>query len=130
MSEEIIKVIDNLAQKFGIAVDWTSSNIIPYLEDLMSRFIAYRNTLAIIQIILALAVLVIAIICIKKLIKWSGTKEFKEDYDNEDIFMWSMSGTIVVWIVCVVVLIGNGMGLAKNIFIPEMTVIEYIQDKI
>lgn len=34
MSEDIIKVLDNLAQKFGIAIDWTSQNAMPYLEDL------------------------------------------------------------------------------------------------
>ena len=34
MSEEIIKVLDALAEKFGVAVDWTSANVIPYLEQL------------------------------------------------------------------------------------------------
>lgn len=30
MSEEIIKVLDNLAERFGVAVDWTSTNVSHY----------------------------------------------------------------------------------------------------
>ena len=37
MSEEIIKVLDNIGQKFGIAIDWTSENVLPYIQDLMHR---------------------------------------------------------------------------------------------
>ena len=33
MGDEIIKVINDLCGKFGIAIDWTSSNVIPYLEE-------------------------------------------------------------------------------------------------
>ena len=32
ISDGIIKVLDSLADKFGIAIDWTSSNILPYLQ--------------------------------------------------------------------------------------------------
>ena len=39
MSEEIIKVLNDLASRFGVAIDWTNQNIVPYLQDLMTRFI-------------------------------------------------------------------------------------------
>ena len=42
MSEEIIKVLDALAEKFGVAVDWTSANVIPYLEQLCSKCVNYE----------------------------------------------------------------------------------------
>ena len=42
MSEEIIKVLDNLAERFGVAVDWTSTNVIPYLQELCSKYITYE----------------------------------------------------------------------------------------
>lgn len=31
MSQEIINVLDNLGEKFGIAIDWSNENILPYL---------------------------------------------------------------------------------------------------
>jgi len=33
VSDQIIKVLDNLGQKFGVAVDWTQSNIMRYKND-------------------------------------------------------------------------------------------------
>lgn len=35
MSEEIIKVIDELGKRFGIVIDWSNQNIIPYLQELL-----------------------------------------------------------------------------------------------
>ena len=42
VSGEIIKVLDDLCRRFGIAVDWTSENVLPYLQDLCSRYIQYE----------------------------------------------------------------------------------------
>lgn len=39
MSEEIIKILDALADKFGIAIDWTSSNVLPYLQQLCTKYV-------------------------------------------------------------------------------------------
>lgn len=35
MSNEIIKVLDDLSERLGIAIDWSSQNVMPYLQDLM-----------------------------------------------------------------------------------------------
>lgn len=39
MSTEVIKVFDYIGEKLGIAIDWTQENLMPYLEDLVGRFI-------------------------------------------------------------------------------------------
>lgn len=39
MSQEIIKVFDYIGEKLGIAIDWTQENVMPYLEDLVGRFV-------------------------------------------------------------------------------------------
>lgn len=57
MSEEIIKVLDNLAERFGVAVDWTSTNVIPYLQELCSKYITY-------EIAISVTWLVIGILCL------------------------------------------------------------------
>ena len=41
MSDAIIKVLNELCDKFGIAIDWTSDNVVPYLQDLMVRYSKY-----------------------------------------------------------------------------------------
>ena len=42
LSAEIIKILDDLARRFGIAVDWTSKNIMPYLQELFNKFINWE----------------------------------------------------------------------------------------
>ena len=66
MSQEIIKVLDNLAQKFGIAIDWTSQNILPYLQDLMSRYISLQNAYAVTWIVISAIILIISFIIMFK----------------------------------------------------------------
>lgn len=42
MSDEVIKVIDALAERFGIVIDWSSENVIPYLQQLCDKYITYE----------------------------------------------------------------------------------------
>ena len=39
MGEEIIKVLDHLDNQFGLAIDWTSDNVLPYLSELSNKYI-------------------------------------------------------------------------------------------
>ena len=81
MSQEIIKVLDNLAQKFGIAIDWTNQNILPYLQDLIGRYISLQNAYAIIWIIISIIIIIGSIILISKCIK-----EIREEENDIDDF--------------------------------------------
>lgn len=120
MSDEIIKVLDNLGQKFGIAIDWTSQNIMPYLQDLMNRFISLQSAKAIIWIVI-LSVLLIATIILMVI----GIRVGKREDDGEIIFMAVFIGIIIL--ICLVVpLICNIFGLIQNIYTPELTLLEYI----
>lgn len=60
VSGEIIKVLDDLCRRFGIAVDWTSENVLPYLQDLCSRYIQYEVFASIAWCVLPAVVLVIS----------------------------------------------------------------------
>ena len=37
MSKEIIAIFDDLAERFGVAIDWTSANVMPYLQELFAK---------------------------------------------------------------------------------------------
>ena len=126
MSEEIIKVLDNLAQKFGIAIDWTSQNIMPYLQDLMSRFIQYKNSISIIWIVIATILIIISIICIVKLIKWTK----KDKYYDDELASIGFALSIIAMIIAICILIVNIIGLMKNIYIPEMIILNEIKSLI
>lgn len=127
MSEEIIKVLDNLAQKFGIAIDWTSQNVMPYLEDLASRYIAYNNLIAITQIVISVILIATGIICTIKLIRWTKKDTFDTYNDDEFIFITGMTGSLILIALGVVLIIGNTIGIIQNVCMPELTILDYIK---
>lgn len=127
MSEEIIKILDDLGSRFGIAIDWTSENILPYLQDLMERFLAYKNTVAIFWIILLSIILGILILFIVELIKYRKKKD--EDYD-EVFFIFCMAFILLILMIVICLLVMNIHNLIQNIYIPELTVIEYLKSNI
>lgn len=129
MSEEIIKILDDLGKRLGIAVDWTSQNIFPYLQDLMSRFISLKNTQAIIWIVISLVLILIITTIIIKMIK-QLKKLDKNSYSYEDkVFIY-----ILIWLVLGIIILGfliallcNTFGLIQNIYTPEITIISYLR---
>lgn len=66
MSDEIIKVLDTICDKFGIAIDWTSMNIMPHVEQLCEHIIQYELWTSSIYTILSLIILIVGtIFCIR-----------------------------------------------------------------
>lgn len=52
MGDEIIKVLDALCDKFGIVIDWSSQNVMPYLTDLADRVVKYEVYSSLTKVIL------------------------------------------------------------------------------
>lgn len=59
MSNEVIKILDAFAEKFGLAVDWTSANIVPYLQELSNKYITYEIATSIMWLLIG-SVLIVA----------------------------------------------------------------------
>lgn len=128
MSEEIIKVLDELGKRFGIVIDWSNQNIIPYLQELLKRFICYRNITACVWIIISIAMTISGVVIIRFLNKWIKSDNYDKDYCSDDELL-AMLGYI--FSICMIALgigliLGNIFGIVKNICMPEMVVYEYI----
>ena len=124
ISDQIIAVINDLCQKFGIAIDWTAENVLPYIEDLCARYIQFEIQTSIAWIVCcavvtALAGIIWAISAIVDAHSCSDTAE--------GIKYISM---VVFWIGVVITII-VGMYQAYNIIecynLPEKVIIEYIE---
>lgn len=42
VSNQIVEILDALCEKFGIAIDWTSQNVLPYAQELMKKVVRYE----------------------------------------------------------------------------------------
>ena len=45
MSDEIIKLLNDLSSRFGVAIDWSSKNMTPYLQELFQKYTRYEIAL-------------------------------------------------------------------------------------
>ena len=63
ISKEIIEVLDYLGSKVGLTIDWTSENVLPYIQQLCDKFISWEIATSIVWIVIAvLSVIVVAIL--------------------------------------------------------------------
>lgn len=131
MSEEVIKVLDNLAQKFGIAIDWTNQNILPYLQDLMGRYISLQNAYAIIWIIISAIILIISFIImfksINKIKKDSKQIEYYDVLEDSPIAFFGILLSSFFILIFLITILCNIFGLFQNIFTPEITILDYLK---
>lgn len=111
ISDEIIKVLEYLCMKIGLTIDWTSSNVLPYIEQLCEKFIKWKIGTSITWIGIAIIATIIALI-FSKVIVLDGF---------EKIIFWC--------IVCVAIyVIGNQVfDIVECYTFPEKAIYDYIQ---
>ena len=129
MSNEVIKVLDNLAQKFGVAIDWTSQNVMPYLQELMSRFIKYKIATNVMWLVVGIVLFIISIILFKKIQKWRKSENYHKDrYDDDEmLYILGILGISCIIITAIAIIIYYTNGILQDIFVPELTVIKYLK---
>ena len=124
-SNEVIAIINDLCTKFGIVIDWTAENVVTYIQDLGSRFVAYTMTMAIVSLSIKFIFLFIGLYIIYKSIKWG-----KEDDESVGPGMLGIVGFgIAIMSFLTIILLGldNIQTIIACIYIPESIIIEYIK---
>ena len=79
MSQEIIKVLDYLAQQLGVAIDWSAENVWPQVMNILGRYrlleMISSGLMIVAEIAMIVFSLIVAIKCIKANAKIRATKE-------------------------------------------------------
>lgn len=115
MSEEIIKILDDLAKRLGIAVNWSSENVIPYLEQLCEKFINWEISTSFAWIAIMSVVTILSLIfatIIYRTVNWDGME-------------WMIFGIILV---ASIIIIGFQIfDIIECKTFPEKVIYEYIK---
>ena len=127
--EEIISVFDYLGQKMGVAIDWTSSSVMPYLQELCEKYIDWEIWVSIAWIVISLLFLISGIVSIKFAVK--AYKKWKEDgrcrYDSSkdaaDALLFIGIALILIFAIIASI---NVFDIIKCLTFPEMKIYEYI----
>lgn len=128
-SQEIINVLDYLCQKFGVAIDWTSENVMPYLEDLCARYISYEVLTSIAWMVIIPAITLI--IAIPLAIIHKKAKSLDWDYNY---YFGVCCTAIIFWIVFGVMAFASICVISTQVFdiiecytIPEKVILGYLK---
>lgn len=128
VSDQIIKVLDNLCEKFGLAIDWSSKNIQPYLEELMAKAVNYKFSIATMWLIIGIILFVIGCIGIK--IGIFCGKKYYEIVENTD---WDIAAFVVllfsiIVLICSILMIFDSISsmITCKTF-PEKVIIDMAQ---
>jgi hypothetical protein len=127
VSEQIINVLNALCEKFGIAIDWTAANVLPYVQDLCGRVITYSIAKDIATIIFMIIGFIISLFAFKFCFK-----KYKEcDYcDDEGWQVGSILSGIIMGVLCVasiIVIPITTMEIIQACTIPELTIIQMVE---
>nr|DAO48554.1 MAG TPA: hypothetical protein [Caudoviricetes sp.] len=139
MGDEVIKVLNHLGDQFGVAIDWSSTNVMPYLNDLMTRMIKYGIYINIYHIIYAIFItalfIIVTIVLYKIAYKMISKSEENEGYVNSaKILSTTFAISLVTTVIVALIEVGNIKDCIADIIelntVPEKYVVEIIQDKI
>lgn len=80
-NDNIIKTLDYLAQKIGIAIDWSAQNVLPTVGELCSRYIRYELIMSSCSLIIWSIVVGICIYIWYRCVKYLKNLYADDDYD-------------------------------------------------
>lgn len=121
VSEQIIQILDNLCSKIGIAIDWTSENMIPYVEMLSKKLITYEICMSVLGIVFKLLLIFGTVVVAKKL-----APIFKAGRDEVGTALAVIGACFVVGI-CILASCSEIVDIVKCITFPELYIFEYVQ---
>lgn len=126
VSEQIINVLDNLCQKFGLAIDWSAENILPYLKELCGKFINYEINTSITWIVIMLILCAIFWIVFVATFKPAKKSKWDSDYAESWINLLFLTISIIWSFVSILVVSIQAFDIIEAIYLPEKTIYDFI----
>lgn len=128
MSDEIIKVLDDLCKKLGIAAEWTSDNVGPLIERIYAQIVAYSLYKYIFGVFCGILFMIISIGIYAYL-----NHSPKEKYSKFDRMDTGDANFIKV-ILCIATILSLAFSLImgyyvmKTLTFPDIVVFDYVKN--
>ena len=126
VSDQIIKVLDEIGKRFGLAIDWTQANIVPYVQQLGQRIVNYELWTSVVWVVLSLVFIIFSVKLFKKSIK---------DVKSEDegiwfLGLWECGLGIVGIITFSIVVVFQVFDVVTCLTLPEKVIFEFMRQYI
>ena len=118
MSDEIIKILDDLSERFGMAIDWSAENVLPYAQELFQKFVDYEIWTSVLWLVVGAAIIVAAVMMTKKW--WS---DGNEEYDGAILIL-----TVPMILLGSAFFFPQAIDIITALTFPEKLLFEYLND--
>lgn len=126
MSEEIIKVLDALGSKIGVAIDWTAENVMPYTQELFERFIAFEISTSIFYMVLWPLFMIAFFIVARCVYPHVKKVNYDFDYGRSWAFLLSIVAGCIFAVVSMIVIPIQVFHVITCNIIPEKIILDYL----
>lgn len=141
MSEEIIKVLDYITEKLGVAIDWSTENALPYVEEILGKYATYNIVKHSIWVAVGLLIMLV-LFCLLKIPKKSKKTCIQAKKDtalywyrpatgeaacDEDTMFAFIAGCGFLAVIGLCFIVFNAGDLIKWSIVPEIALLEEIQ---
>lgn len=110
VSDQIIQVLDYIGKKLGLTIDWTSENVLPYVQTLCNKYINWEIATSIIWIVIGIVCVVLSVILI--------TKFWDDDFGGIFFMILGIGITIIGFQI---------FDIIRCIYFPELQIFQYVQ---
>lgn len=126
-SDQIIEVLNYLGEKLGLTIDWTSENVLPYVQTLCGKYINWEIATSVVWLVIGI-VLILLVIPIFRYAKKCYNRYINNPFSYYDL------GAVCLGILCVcfitigaLMIISQFFDIMKCIYIPELKIYEYVE---
>lgn len=130
INNQIIEVLNALCDKFGIAIDWTSQNVMPYVQEVMKKAVSYELWTSVGWLLICVAFIFVFF----KLIYWYVKNQNNEsniildflDYNEAFLVLFLIFGGILT-IIATIGTVTQIMDIITCLTFPEKIIFNMIQ---
>ena len=122
ISESLTSGLDELCRKFGIVIDWTQANVIPYFQELAQKLVTYEFFTSIAYIIMGGVVFLAALIFCIRIAK----NKYKIGDDDFAGFLSFCIGVLLIISMFALIMV-QVFDLIACKTLPEKVMLDYIQ---
>lgn len=132
LADGLVDTINVIADSIGVAVNWTTENVVPYLSDLINRFIGVELWTSVVILIFLLLIIIPSIIVLiiqNKRYKKAINNQYNQLYKKRLIIDSSRIlsiFTVFVIVISLLLMIPKVLNIVTCVFIPEKVILEEI----
>ena len=111
-AKDLVDVLTYISEKLGVAVDWGNDNLVPYLQELGTKIVTYKESIAWLWVSLGAVILLVALV------------SFIMTLSNKVDSLWF---SILCLVVGVAIIVINAYTIIGCKTFPEKVILDYIK---